>query len=71
MRTCSPCYGQSVQCAPVLRERDVRGQTARFCLVAELDDGLVLPCAGEEDSGDKGPSVSGVECTRETGQGHG
>lgn len=68
MWTCSPCYGHSQYNVCGFRAKVVRGQTARFCLVAELDDGLILPCAGEEDSGDKGPSVSGVECTGETRQ---
>ena len=50
---------------PASCARALRGQAARFRLLAELDDGLALPCAGEEDSGDKGPSLDGGECTRE------
>ena len=55
---------------PASCKRDLRGQTTHFCLLAELNDGLALPCAGEEDSGDKGPSPNGGECTRETRQVH-
>jgi hypothetical protein len=55
---------------PTSCRRDLRGQAAYFCLLAELDDGLALPCAGEEDSGDKGPLLNGGESARETRQVH-
>lgn len=50
---------------PVLWKRDPRGQAARLRLLAELDDGLILPRTGEEDGRDKGAALSGVECARE------
>ena len=34
-------------------KRDVRSETALASLLAELGDGLILPCLGEEDSGDE------------------